>query len=397
MATTVSLRALRTGHQSNITNPTSHLPGVSPAVRGWNLPRASPSLFRNLNAVWIETLTLFPYVEGMAIRVGINGFGRIGRMVLRAAVASKHDIEIVGINDITDAKTLRYLLKYDSVHGVFDGTVEIDGSSLIVNGRSIPISAERQLENLKWGDLGADIVVESTGKFTKKAECLTHVQRGARKVVISAPAGDEVDATVVLGVNEKSLTGKEQVISNASCTTNCLAPMVKILHDTFGIERGLMTTIHAYTNDQQILDLPHKDLRRARAAAVNIIPTTTGAARAVTKVIPELKGKLDGYALRVPVSDGSITDFVAQVTKPVTAEAVNAAFQAAANGPLKNILEYTADPIASSDIVGNPHSCILDSLLTMVSGQMVKVFGWYDNEWGYSNRVVDLVALLAKQ
>ncbi len=333
----------------------------------------------------------------MAIRVGINGFGRIGRMVLRAAVASKHDMEIVGINDITDAKTLRYLLKYDSVHGVFDGTVEIDGSSLIVNGRSIPISAERQLENLKWGDLGADIVIESTGKFTKKAECLTHVQRGARKVVISAPAGDEVDATVVLGVNEKSLTGKEQVVSNASCTTNCLAPMVKILHDTFGIERGLMTTIHAYTNDQQILDLPHKDLRRARAAAVNIIPTTTGAARAVTKVIPELKGKLDGYALRVPVSDGSITDFVAQVTKPVTAEAVNAAFQAAATGPLKNILEYTADPIASSDIVGNPHSCILDSLLTMVSGQMVKVFGWYDNEWGYSNRVVDLVALLAKQ
>jgi glyceraldehyde 3-phosphate dehydrogenase len=333
----------------------------------------------------------------MAIRVGINGFGRIGRMVLRAAIASKHDIEIVGINDITDAKTLGYLLKYDSVHGLFNGTVQVDGPALVVNGKSIPISAERQLENLKWGDLGADIVIESTGKFTKKAECMTHVARGARKVVISSPAGDEVDATVVLGVNDKSLTGKEQVLSNASCTTNCLAPMVKILHDNFGLERGLMTTIHAYTNDQQILDLPHKDLRRTRAAAVNIIPTTTGAAKAVGKVMPELKGKLDGYALRVPVSDGSITDLVAQVTRPVTMEAVNAAFLAAANGPMKGILEYQTDPIASTDIVGNPHSCIVDSLLTMVSGQMVKVFGWYDNEWGYSNRVVDLVALLSNQ
>lgn len=330
----------------------------------------------------------------MALRIGINGFGRIGRMVFRAALKSSHaaDLEFVGINDITDAKTLAYLLKYDSVHGKFNGTVEVDGNALVVNGKHIPISAERQLENLKWGDLGVDVVIESTGRFTKKADCLVHVARGAKKVVITAPASDAVDATVVLGVNDSTLTGAEQVISNASCTTNCLAPMVKVLHENFGIERGFMTTIHAYTNDQQILDLPHKDLRRARAAAVNIIPTTTGAARAVTMVIPELKGRLDGYSLRVPVPDGSITDFVCQVQKPVTAEAVNAAFKAAADGALKGILEYTADPIASSDIVGNPHSCILDSLLTMAGGNMVKVFGWYDNEWGYSNRIVDLVA-----
>lgn len=334
----------------------------------------------------------------MALRIGINGFGRIGRMVFRAALKSSHaaNLQIVGINDITDAKTLANLLKYDSVHGLFPGTVEVDGNALIVNGNRIPISAERKLEDLKWGGLGVDIVIESTGRFTKQAECMVHIASGAKKVVLTAPAGDAVDATVVLGVNDSTLTGNEKVISNASCTTNCLAPMVKVLHETYGIERGLMTTIHAYTNDQQILDLPHKDPRRARAAALNIIPTTTGAAKAVTMVIPELKGKLDGFSLRVPVPDGSITDFVANTIKPATAEGINAAFKAAADGPLKGILQYTEDPIVSSDIVGNPHSCIFDSKLSLVSGNMVKIFGWYDNEWGYSNRIVDLVVKVGK-
>jgi glyceraldehyde 3-phosphate dehydrogenase len=334
----------------------------------------------------------------MAIRVGINGFGRIGRLMFKASLAPQHSgiLEFVAINDLTDAKTLAHLLKYDSVHGGFPGTVVADGTNLIVNGKKIIVTSERQLESLRWGDHGVDVVIESTGKFTKKENCLVHIANGAKKVVLSAPASDEVDATVVLGVNDTILTGKEQVISNASCTTNCLAPMVKVLHDTFGIERGLMTTVHAYTNDQNTLDFPHKDLRRARSAAINIIPTTTGAARAVTKVIPELKGKLDGYSLRVPVSDGSITDFVASVSKTATIESVNAAFKTAANTSLKNILQYTADPIVSTDIVGNPYSCIFDSLLTMVSGNLVKVFGWYDNEWGYSNRIVDLVARVGK-
>jgi glyceraldehyde 3-phosphate dehydrogenase len=334
----------------------------------------------------------------MAVRVGINGFGRIGRLMFRSSLLphNQGNIEFVAINDLTDAKTLAHLLKYDSVHGIFPGTVEVDGSNLVVNGKKIAITSEKQLENLKWGNYNVDIVIESTGKFTKKQDCLVHIANGAKKVVLSAPASDEVDATVVLGVNDNVLTGKEQVISNASCTTNCLAPMVKVLHEAFGIERGLMTTVHAYTNDQQILDLPHKDLRRARAAALSIIPTTTGAAKAVTKVIPELKGKLDGYSLRVPVPDGSITDFTAIVNKPATVESVNAAFKAAADSSLKNILQYTTDPIVSADIVGNAHSCIFDSLLTMVSGSMVKVFGWYDNEWGYSNRIVDLVKQIGR-
>jgi len=334
----------------------------------------------------------------MAVRVGINGFGRIGRLMFRASLLphNQGNIEFVVINDLTDAKTLAHLLKYDSVHGIFPGTVEVDGNNLVVNGKKIAITSEKQLENLKWGNYNVDTVIESTGKFTKKQDCMVHIANGAKKVVLSAPSSDDVDATVVLGVNDNVLTGKEQVISNASCTTNCLAPMVKVLHESFGIERGLMTTIHAYTNDQQILDLPHKDLRRARAAALSIIPTTTGAAKAVTKVIPELKGRLDGYSLRVPVPDGSITDFVAIVNKPATIESVNAAFKSAAESSLKNILQYTSDPIVSSDIVGNPHSCIFDSLLTMVSGQMVKVFGWYDNEWGYSNRIVDLVKHIGK-
>jgi glyceraldehyde 3-phosphate dehydrogenase len=326
----------------------------------------------------------------MAIRVAINGFGRIGRNFLRAALsAHPGKLEFVGINDITDVKTLAHLLKYDSVHGRFNGAVSVEGSSIVVNGQDIPISASKTIEGLPWSN--ADIVIESTGIYTKKDECLKHVANGAKKVIISAPAKDKVDATVVMGVNDHILTGSEQVISNASCTTNCLAPMVKVLHDSFGVEQGMMTTIHAYTNDQRILDLPHSDLRRARSAAINIIPTSTGAAKAVGEVMPELKGKLDGFALRVPVPDGSVTDFTATVKKAATKEEVNAALKAAAEGALKGILEYSEDPLVSSDIVGNPHSCILDAGSTMVIGNTVKVVGWYDNEWGYSNRLVDLV------
>jgi glyceraldehyde 3-phosphate dehydrogenase len=326
----------------------------------------------------------------MAIRVAINGFGRIGRNFLRAALsAHPGKLEFVGINDITDVKTLAHLLKYDSVHGRFNGAVSVEGSSIVVNGQNIPISASKTIEGLPWSN--ADIVIESTGIYTKKDECLKHVANGAKKVIISAPAKDKVDATVVMGVNDHILTGSEQVISNASCTTNCLAPMVKVLHDSFGVEQGMMTTIHAYTNDQRILDLPHSDLRRARSAAINIIPTSTGAAKAVGEVMPELKGKLDGFALRVPVPDGSVTDFTATVKKAATKEEVNAALKAAAEGALKGILEYSEDPLVSSDIVGNPHSCILDAGSTMVIGNTVKVVGWYDNEWGYSNRLVDLV------
>jgi glyceraldehyde 3-phosphate dehydrogenase len=326
----------------------------------------------------------------MAIRVAINGFGRIGRNFLRAALsAHPGKLEFVGINDITDVKTLAHLLKYDSVHGRFNGAVSVEGSSIVVNGQDIPISASKTIEGLPWSN--ADIVIESTGIYTKKDECLKHVANGAKKVIISAPAKDKVDATVVMGVNDHILTGSEQVISNASCTTNCLAPMVKVLHDSFGVEQGMMTTIHAYTNDQRILDLPHSDLRRARSAAINIIPTSTGAAKAVGEVMPELKGKLDGFALRVPVPDGSVTDFTATVKKAAAKEEVNAALKAAAEGALKGILEYSEDPLVSSDIVGNPHSCILDAGSTMVIGNTVKVVGWYDNEWGYSNRLVDLV------
>ncbi|MBK6417779.1 MAG: type I glyceraldehyde-3-phosphate dehydrogenase [Ignavibacteria bacterium] len=324
----------------------------------------------------------------MAIKIAINGFGRIGRLVFRAIKQRGLDVEIVGINDLTDAATLAHLLKYDSAHGRFNGTVEVDGSTIIVDGARIAISAEKQIENLPWK--GLDVVIESTGVFTSK-EALTKHLAHARKVVLTAPAKDKLDGTIVLGVNDDELTADMNVLSNASCTTNCLAPMVKILNDAFGIEQGYMTTVHAYTNDQNILDLPHKDLRRARAAAVNIIPTTTGAAKAVSEVIPSMKGKLDGLAFRVPVPDGSVTDFTAVLSKPATKDEINAAFKAAADGPLKGYLEYCTDPIVSSDIVGNPHSCIFDALSTMSFGNTVKVVGWYDNEWGYSNRIVDLL------
>jgi glyceraldehyde 3-phosphate dehydrogenase len=330
----------------------------------------------------------------MAIKVGINGFGRIGRLVFRRGL-EVGGIEFVGINDITDAKTLAHLLKYDSVHGKFNGTVTHTENSIIVNGKSFPVMAEKDPAALPWTKLGAEIVIEGTGVFTKREKIELHIKAGAKKVVLTAPAKDEIDATVVLGVNENVLTGKEVILSNASCTTNCLAPMVKVLNDNFKIKKGMMTTIHAYTNDQRVLDLPHKDLRRARTAAINIIPTTTGAARAVGKVIPELKGKLDGFALRVPVPDGSITDFVAELEKEVTVELVNAAMKKASETFLKGIMEYCTDEIVSSDIVGNDHSCIFDSLSTMVIGNMVKVVGWYDNEWGYSCRVVDLIKKIA--
>ncbi len=328
----------------------------------------------------------------MAIKVGINGFGRIGRLVFRRALEIG-GFDFVSINDLTSAGTLAHLLKYDSVHRRFNGTVEVDGNDLIINGDRLKITAQRDPNNLDW--TGVDVVIEATGIFVTREALSVHIKNGARKVVLTVPAKDEIDATIVLGVNDSILTGEEKIISNASCTTNCLAPMVKVLQDAFGIEKGLMTTVHSYTNDQQLLDLPHKDLRRSRAAAVNIIPTTTGAARTVGKVIPELKGKLDGFALRVPTPDGSITDFVAVLKQETSIEEVNAAMKAAADGPMKGILEYTADPIVSSDIIGNPHSTILDSLLTMVSGNLVKVVGWYDNEFGYSCRVVDLVRKIA--
>jgi glyceraldehyde 3-phosphate dehydrogenase len=328
----------------------------------------------------------------MAIKVGINGFGRIGRLVFRRAL-EVGGFEFVSINDLTDAATLAHLLKYDSVHGRFNGSVDVDGSDLVINGNRLRITSERNPENLDW--TGVDVVVEATGIFRSREALTSHLKNGAGRVVLTVPAKDEIDATVVLGVNDSVLTGSEKIVSNASCTTNCLAPMVKVLHDAFGIEKGFMTTVHSYTNDQQLLDLPHKDLRRARAAAMNIIPTTTGAARTVGKVMPEMKGRLDGFALRVPTPNGSLTDFVATLRSEVTIEAVNAAMKAAAEGPMKGILEYTEDPIVSSDIIGNTHSTIFDALSTMVNGNMVKVVGWYDNEYGYSCRVVDLVRKLA--
>ena len=332
----------------------------------------------------------------MTVRVGINGFGRIGRNVFRAARRQGADIEFVAVNDITDAPTLAHLLKYDSVLGTYPGTVSVDGADLIVDGVRLPVVAERDPAALPWGKLGADIVVESTGRFTKREDAEKHLAAGARKVIISAPAKGE-DLTVVLGVNDDRYDpAAHRIISNASCTTNCIAPMAKVLDDAFGLVQGFMTTIHAYTNDQQILDLPHSDLRRARAAAVNIIPTSTGAAKATGLVLPHLKGKLDGIAMRVPVPDGSVTDLVATLAKPASIEAVNAAFAAAAaSGPLAGKLVYTEDPIVSSDIVGTPASCTFDALSTMAMGDQVKIVGWYDNEWGYSNRVVDLVALIA--
>ncbi len=328
----------------------------------------------------------------MAIKVGINGFGRIGRLVFRRCL-ELGGFDFVGINDLTDAATLGHLLKYDSVHGKFNGDVKVDGNDLIVNGDKMKITAEKDPAKLNWK--GVDVVVESTGVFRDRESCMKHVSAGAKKVILTVPPKGEIDAMVVLGVNNDVLTGNEKVISNASCTTNCLAPMVKVLHDTFGLEKGFMTTVHAYTNDQRLLDLPHKDLRRARSAAVSIIPTTTGAAKAVGKVIPELKGMLDGFALRVPTPDGSITDLVATLKKEATIEEINDAFKKAAGSSLKGILEYTEDPIVSADIVGNEHSNIFDSLSTMANGNLVKVVGWYDNEYGYSCRVVDLMKMVS--
>ena len=331
----------------------------------------------------------------MSIKIGINGFGRIGRLVFRVAEA-RGDIEIVQINDITDAKTLAHLLKYDSVHRKYGKSVTAEGDSLVVDGKKIKISAEKDPAALPWGDLGVDVVVESTGVFRTRDAIAKHLQAGAKKVILTVPAKDEIDSTIVLGVNDDDLKAEHQIVSNASCTTNCLAPIVKVLNDTFGVERGLMTTVHAYTNDQRMLDLPHKDLRRARAAAMSVIPTTTGAAKAVGKVIPELNGRLDGFAMRVPTPDGSVVDLTAVLKKKTTVEEINKAVKDAAEGPMKGILEYTEDPIVSMDVVGNPKSSIFDALSTMVmDGNLVKVVSWYDNEWGYSNRVVDLLVKMA--
>ncbi|MCI9887553.1 type I glyceraldehyde-3-phosphate dehydrogenase [Micrococcales bacterium 31B] len=332
----------------------------------------------------------------MTVRVGINGFGRIGRNFFRAALAQGADIEIVGVNDLTSNKTLAHLLKYDSILGRLNAEVTFDDESITVDGKSFKVFADRDPANLDWASVGADIVVESTGFFTDATKAAAHVKGGAKKVIISAPASNE-DATFVIGVNADQYdAAKHTVISNASCTTNCLAPMAKVLNDTFGIVKGLMTTIHAYTGDQVLQDGPHSDLRRARAAALNIVPTSTGAAKAVSLVLPELKGKLDGYALRVPVPTGSVTDLTFEAGREVTVEEVNAALKAAAEGPLKGILAYTEDPIVSTDIVGDSHSSIIDATLTKVIGNQVKVVSWYDNEWGYSNRLVDLVGLVGK-
>jgi glyceraldehyde 3-phosphate dehydrogenase len=324
------------------------------------------------------------------MKVAINGFGRIGRHAFKF-LFNNSNVEVVAINDLTDNKTLAHLLKYDSIHGKFNGTVDFDDQFLIINGKKIHALAERDPSKLPWASLGVDVVLESTGFFTDKDKAMAHITAGARKVVISAPGTGDIK-TIVLGVNDSILDGSEQVMSNASCTTNCLAPMVKVLDEAFGIEHGFMTTIHAYTSDQNLQDAPHKDLRRARAAAYSIVPTSTGAAKAVGLVLPHLKGKLNGNAMRVPIPDGSVTDFTCQLKKPATVEEINAAFKAAADGELKGILEYNIDPIVSIDIVGNTHSCIFDSELTMVIGNTAKVVGWYDNETGYSSRVADLIA-----
>ncbi|MCF6157649.1 MAG: type I glyceraldehyde-3-phosphate dehydrogenase [wastewater metagenome] len=332
----------------------------------------------------------------MAIKVGINGFGRIGRNVFRV-IAQRGNIDVLAINDLADSKSLATLLKYDSVHGKFNGDVKAKEKSLVVNGKEIELLMEKDPSRLPWKSLGVDIVIESTGLFTSRADCAKHLDAGARKVILSAPAKDKIDATIVVGVNTKDLKPEHTIVSNASCTTNCLAPLAKVVNDSFGIEKGLMTTIHAYTNDQRISDFIHKDLRRARAAAINIIPTTTGAAKAIGEVIPSLKGKLDGLAMRVPVANGSVTDLVATVSKDVTVEAVNAAMKEAAEGELKGILEYCEDAIVSSDIIGNTHSSIYDSALTyVIDKRMVKVVAWYDNEWGFSNRMVDLIELISR-
>jgi len=330
----------------------------------------------------------------MAVKVGINGFGRIGRNFYRALLASGANVEIVGINDLTDTATLAHLLKYDSILGRLQGTVTAAEGGITVNGTLIPVFAERDPANLPWAKVGADIVIESTGFFTKAEDAGKHISAGAKKVIISAPATGE-DITIVMGVNDQDYDPAiHNIISNASCTTNCLAPMAKALDDAFGIERGLMTTIHAYTNDQNILDFPHKDLRRARAAALNMIPTSTGAAKAIGLVMPAMKGKLDGYAMRVPVPTGSATDLTVVLKKPATKDEVNAAVKSAADG---RILVYTEDEIVSTDIVTDPASCTFDAKMTNVNGPLVKVLGWYDNEWGYSNRLVDLVALVGSK
>jgi glyceraldehyde 3-phosphate dehydrogenase len=332
----------------------------------------------------------------MSVKVGINGFGRIGRNFLRTCKGVK-DIEVVAINDLTDSKTLAHLLKYDSVHGMFDAEVKATDSSIMVNGREIKVMAMKDPQALPWKDLGVDIVLEATGIFTDRAGATKHLDAGAKWVIISAPAKDP-DVTVCMGVNEEVLdTKKHRIISNASCTTNCLAPVAKVLHNEFGIIRGLMTTIHSYTNDQRILDLPHKDLRRARAAALNMIPTTTGAAKAVGLVLPALKGKLDGMAIRVPTPNVSVVDLVAELSKEAKTEDVNSALRKAAEGPMKNILQYSEEPLVSTDLNGNPHSSIVDATVTRVlEGKMVKVIAWYDNEWGYSTRIRDLILYLIK-
>ena len=332
----------------------------------------------------------------MTVKIGINGFGRIGRNFFRAATQRGLDFDFVGVNDLGDAATMAHLLRYDSVHGRYPGEVTVADDGLIVDGTTLRFFAERDPADLPWKEVGAEIVIESTGIFTDRDKAAAHLSAGAQKVIISAPASNE-DLTVVLGVNDDAYDpASHHVISNASCTTNCVAPMAKVIDDAFGLQQGFMTTVHAYTNDQSILDLPHKDLRRARAAAVNIIPTSTGAAKATGLVMPHLKGKLDGMAMRVPVPDGSVTDLVATVGRETTVAEVNAAFAAAAtSGPLAGKLVYTEDPIVSSDIVGSPASCTFDATATMVMGNVVKAVGWYDNEWGYSNRLVDLAALVA--
>jgi glyceraldehyde 3-phosphate dehydrogenase len=331
----------------------------------------------------------------MATKIGINGFGRIGRNVFKLLLEDP-SFEVAGINDLTDAKTLAHLLKYDSVSGNFNGTVESKDGAIVVNGQEIKITAIRNPAEIPWGEMGAEMVLESTGIFRAKAQCQMHIDAGAKKVLLSVPPKDAIDAVVVLGVNDDTLKADDKIVSNASCTTNCLAPVAKVLHESFGIKRGLMTTIHAYTNDQPVQDQPHSDLRRARAAAQSIIPTSTGAASAVGQVIPELKGKLDGMAMRVPVIDGSVVDLVAELDKSVTADEINAAVKAAADGPLKGVLQYTEDPIVSVDVIGNPHSSVFDSLCTsVIDGNMVKIVSWYDNEWGYSNRCIDLFKMMA--
>jgi glyceraldehyde 3-phosphate dehydrogenase len=332
----------------------------------------------------------------MAVRVGINGFGRIGRLVFRALAARPDDFDVVAINDLSDAKHLALLLKYDSVHGPFKGTVEAREGALVVNGNEIRITQEKDPANLPWKALKCQVALESTGFFTNKASLQKHIDAGAERVILSAPPKDKLDATIVLGVNDRILKPEHRIVSNASCTTNCLAPMAKVLHESFGIEKGLMTTCHAYTNDQRVADQIHSDPYRARSAAINIIPSTTGAAKAVGEVIPELNGKLTGYALRVPVPDGSITDLTSLLKRSVTKDEVNAAMKAAADGPLKGILQYATDPLVSSDIIGNPHSSIFMAEWTnVIDGNLVKTISWYDNEWGYSCRTAELIAKVA--